>query len=200
MDKLKATFANYENYLAFVQEKLNKFFKAQSPFIACKEGCAHCCKNAQFPYSQMEFNYLIYGSLSIDKEIQSQIEKNIEKVLKDKKEFQGEKFRYDCPFLINNSCSVYQHRGLICRAFGLLEICHQDKLKIPFCHELGLNYANVVDNDKKIISEEKYKALNVEEQPLSYNVGYNFLTSEEIENSFNFKFGEKKSLIDWLEE
>ena len=27
MDKLKATFANYENYLAFVQEKLNKFFK-----------------------------------------------------------------------------------------------------------------------------------------------------------------------------
>ena len=63
MDKLKEKFENYEKYLKFVQEKLNKFFEAQSPYISCKKGCAFCCKNAQFPYSELEFNYLVYKTL-----------------------------------------------------------------------------------------------------------------------------------------
>ena len=199
MDKLKEKFENYEKYLKFIQEKLNKFFEAQSPYISCKKGCAFCCQNAQFPYSEMEFNYLVFGSLMLDKDIQAKIEANIEGILKNKKEFTGDVFKYDCPFLIDNSCSVYNYRGLVCRAFGLVELGKNNKVKIPFCHEKGLNYANVVDEEKQIISEEKYLALKESKEPLSYNVGYDFMTSEKIENSFKIKFGDKKPLIDWFE-
>lgn len=199
MDKLKGKFENYEKYLKFVQEKLNKFFEAQSPYISCKKGCAFCCQNAQFPYSEMEFNYLVYGSLLLDKDVQAKVEANIEQILKNKKEFKGDVFKYDCPFLIDNSCSVYNNRGLVCRAFGLVELGKNNKVKIPFCHELGLNYANVVDEEQQIISEEKYLALKEPKEPLSYNVGYDFMTSEKIEKTFDIQFGDKKPLIDWFE-
>lgn len=188
---------NFVKYLEFVQNKLDKFFEQQSPYIACKKGCGLCCKNAEFPFSEIEFNYLIKGSLSLPVEIQNKIEANITKVLKDKKEFKGEIFKYNCPFLIDNSCSIYEHRGIVCRTFGLIE-ANEDNAKIPFCHEKGLNYSNVVDEEKKVISQEKYLALNEDKQPLAYNINYNFLTNEKIEEKYSFKFGDKKPLIEWF--
>ena len=188
---------NFVKYLTFLQNKLNIFFEQQSPYIACEKGCGLCCKNAEFPFSEMEFNYLIKGSLSLPVEVQNKIEANIAKVLQDKKEFNGKVFKYDCPFLIDNSCSIYEHRGIVCRTFGLIE-ADENKAKIPFCYEKGLNYSNVVDKDNQIISEEKYLALNEEKRPLAYNINYKFLTSEKVENEFGFKFGEKKPLIDWF--
>ena len=200
MDKLKEKFENYEKYLKFVQEKLNKFFEAQSPYISCKKGCAFCCKNAQFPYSELEFNYLVYGSLMLSKDIQAKVEANIEKTLKDKKEFKGAVFKYNCPFLIDDSCSVYNNRGVVCRAFGLAEINKDGNSKVPFCHELGLNYSQVVDEKTQTISKEKYLALNEEKEPLAYNVSYKFLTEDRMAKNFNFEFGEKRPLIDWFEQ
>lgn len=198
MNEVEKNIKNYSKYLEFLQGKLNKFFEAQSPYIACKKGCALCCKNAQFPFSEVEFNYLVQGSLSLPKEIQEKIDKNIQKVLKEKETFQGEVFKYDCPFLIDDSCSLYLYRGIVCRAFGLVESNDEGNAKIPFCHEIGLNYSQVVDEEKMLISEEKYLALNEEKQPLAYNVGYKFLTGEKIEKEFGFKFGDKKPLIDWF--
>ncbi|MBQ8886995.1 MAG: YkgJ family cysteine cluster protein [Candidatus Gastranaerophilales bacterium] len=186
-------------YLNFLQNNLNKFYEQQSPYIACQRGCCLCCKNAQFPFSEMEFNYLIQGSLTLSKEVQNKIEENIAKVIKDKKEFNGETFKYDCPFLIDNVCSVYEYRGIVCRTFGLIEE-NGDKAKIPFCHEEGLNYSNVVDKEKNTISQEKYLALNEENLPLAYNINYNLLTSKKVEQEFGFKFGDKKPLIDWFSE
>ena len=188
---------NFVKYLNFLQNKLNTFFEQQAPYIACKKGCGLCCKNAEFPFSEMEFNYLIKGSLTLSIEIQNKVEENIEKILKDKKEFKGEKFKYNCPFLIENNCSIYEHRGIVCRSFGLIE-ASEDKVKIPFCYEQELNYSNVVDNEKKIISQEKYLALKEEKSPLAYNINYKFLTSEKVENEYGFKFGDKKPLIDWF--
>ena len=188
---------NFVKYLNFLQNKLNTFFEQQAPYIACKKGCGLCCKNAEFPFSEMEFNYLIKGSLTLSTEIQNKVEENIEKILKDKKEFKGEKFKYNCPFLIENNCSIYEHRGIVCRSFGLIE-ASDDKAKIPFCYEQELNYSNVVDNEKKIISQEKYLALKEEKSPLAYNINYKFLTSEKVENEYGFKFGDKKPLIDWF--
>ena len=53
---------------------------------------------------------------------------------------------------------------------------------------------------EKIISVEKYKKLgeNIPE-PLAYDVGYEFLTSKNLEENFHITFGEKKPLIDWFE-
>lgn len=190
---------NFVKYLNFLQNNLDKFFEQQTPYIACKKGCDLCCKNAQFPFSEMEFKYLIQGSLTLPKEIQNKIEENITKILKDKKDFTGDVFKYNCPFLIDNVCSIYEYRGIVCRTFGLIETT-EEKAKIPFCHSTGLNYSNVVDEEKKTISQEKYLALNEEKQPLAYNINYKFLTSEKVENEYGFKFGDKRPLIDWFSE
>ena len=185
------------NYLNFLQNNLNKFFEQQAPYMACKKGCGLCCKNAQFPFSNMEFNYLIQGSLSLPNEIQQKIEENITKIKKDKSEFNGNVFKYDCPFLIDNTCSVYKNRGIVCRTFGLIEAT-EEKAKIPFCHEMGLNYSNVVNEEKKTISQVKYLSLNEKKQPLAYNINYKFLTNEKVEKEYGFQFGEIKPLIDWF--
>lgn len=200
MNEVGKNIENYSKYLEFLQGRLNKFFEAQSPYIACKKGCALCCKNAQFPYSEVEFSYLIQGSLSLPKEIQEKVDKNIQKVLKEKESVQGANFKYDCPFLIDNECSIYLYRGIVCRTFGLIEVNNEGNDKIPFCHEKGLNYSLVVDEEKMLISEEKYLALNEEKQPLAYNISYKFLTSEKMEKEFCFNFGDKKPLIDWFSE
>ncbi len=186
---------NYILYLKFLDEKLNNFFKAQSPYIFCHKGCGKCCKNALFPYSSVEVQYLMHGFGKLDVETQNIIQNNIKKAAQDKEN--SAENRYDCPFLINDICCVYEYRGIICRSFGLVTSTEGNS-KVPFCAYEGLNYSNVVDTENNTISLEKFQKLNIKQEPLSYNIGYNFLTSEKVEKVFNFKFGEKKCLIDLL--
>jgi len=189
---------NYVTYLKFISEKLEKFFENQKDYIFCKKGCAKCCKNAQFPYSMAEVTYLLQGSVQLDDETQNKIYENVIKINKEKEKFDGKVFLYDCPFLINDACCVYEYRGLVCRSFGLITKKDENTSKIPFCYKLGLNYSNVMDFEQNKITPEKFAASGIKEEPHGYNVSYDFLTSEDFERAFNFKFGEKKPLIDWL--
>lgn len=191
---------NYLDYLVFIDKKLEKFFNKQKDYIFCKKGCGLCCQNAQFPYSKIEMQYLFLGTKELPKEIFDKIEANIEKILKNKKDFKGEKFVYDCPFLIDNVCSVYDFRGIICRSFGLMSIIQgtDKKNQVPFCYAKGLNYSNVIDPETKQVSAEKFKLTGIEEEPLAFNVSYDFLTGKDFEEAFKFEFGEKKPLIDWF--
>ncbi len=190
---------NYAVYLEFLNEKLKKFFESQKPYIFCRKGCAKCCKNSQFPYSAIEFRYLLNGALTLDKRIQEKIEANIKKLLEKKKNFRGKKFLYDCPFLIDDVCSVYPYRGVICRTFGLMTNTVNQKIKAPFCAFKGLNYSNVLNLRKKTISVRKFKKLNTKLEPLGFNISYKYLTCEDYERTFNIKFGESKPVIDWFE-
>lgn len=189
---------NYVLYLEFLNEKLEKFFNSQSPYIFCKKGCAKCCKNAQFPISAVELKYLLSGVVELDDEKQIQIEKNLKAVTERKAKFKGKKFLYDCPFLIDDACSVYEHRGVVCRAFGLMTNTEDNKVCAPFCCHNGLNYSNVLNLRAKTISLRKFKKLNTKLEPLGFNVRYSYLSDVDFENSFHFKFGEKKALIDWF--
>ena len=189
---------NYAVYLEFLNEKLKKFFESQKPYIFCRKGCAKCCKNSQFPYSAIEFRYLLNGALTLDKRIQEKIEANIKKLLEKKKNFRGKKFLYDCPFLIDDVCSVYPYRGVICRTFGLMTNTVNQKIKAPFCAFKGLNYSNVLNLRKKTISVRKFKKLNTKLEPLGFNISYKYLTCEDYERTFNIKFGESKPVIDWF--
>lgn len=189
---------NYKNYLNFLDGKLEKFFASQKPYIFCKKGCAKCCKNAQFPYSLLEIKYLLLGFLKLDASVQEKVENNLQKVVEKKKKYRGKKFKYDCPFLIDDVCCVYDYRGIVCRTFGLMTNTEEKGLMAPFCYELGLNYSNVLNLRKKTVSTRKFKKLNVKEEPLAFNVGYKYLTNPEYENTFNIKFTDKKPLIDWF--
>ena len=191
-------FGNYIAYLEFLNKKLVQFFASQKPFIFCKKGCSKCCQNSEFPYSAIEAKFLLQGALTLDEKTQQQIETNISKTLEKKKKHKGKQFKYDCPFLINNECCVYEYRGVICRTFGLMTNYEDGKVKTPFCAYKGLNYSNVLNLRKSTISARKYKKLNVKEEPLGFNISYKYLTSEDYEKAFGLKFGEKKPLIEWF--
>ena len=190
--------ADYAFYISYLNKKLSKFFESQSPYIFCKRGCSKCCENGEYPFSKLEYEFLMIGFSKLSLELQQKILKKISDIKKQKQKSNGE-FTYECPFLINHECSVYEFRGIICRSFGLMSINWEGNSRIPFCAFEGLNYSNVVDCDTKIISMEKYKQLgdNLPE-PLAFNTGYKFLTSENIEKGFHLNFGDKKPLIDWF--
>lgn len=191
---------NYIIYLKFLEKKLTKFFDKQKPYIRCQKGCGLCCQNAQFPYSKLEIDYLMTGAWQLDLETKKLVAQNINRIIQEKKNFNGkpDEFKYDCPFLINNVCSVYKYRGIICRTFGLMYMGEDNKAKIPFCCFKGYNYANVVKDGSGVISSEKVKALGDVEEPVAFNISYKFLTCEDFEQGFKIKFGEKKPLIDWF--
>ena len=199
-DEQSIILANYKAYLNFLESKLQKFFASQEPYIFCKKGCSKCCRHAQFPYSAVEFRYLLNGALTLDNDTQKKIETNIKQVLEKKKKYRGKKFLYDCPFLIDDCCSVYNYRGVICRTFGLMTNTENQKIKAPFCAFKGLNYSNVLNLRKKTISVIKFKKLNTKAEPLGFNISYKYLTCEDYERTFNIKFGESKPVIDWFEQ
>ena len=191
---------NYLKYLAFLNKKFDEFFISQKPYIFCKKGCALCCKNAEFPYSKIEFIYLLSGLKSLDKQTATGILTNIQKLISLKKKNKQPKFLYDCPFLTDNVCSIYPYRGLVCRTFGLLSIGKNGNVKIPFCSSMGLNYSNILDKEKRQLSSELFEKSGYKEKPVGFNIEYDFITNKKFEEKFGFSFGDKKPLIDWFEE
>lgn len=190
--------SNYIFYLQYVNKKLENFFKQQEPYIMCKKGCSKCCENGEYPFSKLEFDYLMVGFLQLPYEVQEKINAKIKKLKEEKEKYSGEKaFVHECPFLVNKSCSVYEYRGITCRSFGLMSINEKGNSKIPFCAFEGLNYSSVIDKETSIISSEKYEKLGIAQEPLAYNVSYDFLTSENISKNFEIDFGDKKALLDW---
>lgn len=190
---------NYLSYLQFINGHITRFFNSQKPYIKCQRGCAKCCQNGEYPFSEIEFQLLQLGFRLLEKEKQDKILQNIAKIKANKEKASSKNtFVYECPFLIDNECSVYKYRGLICRTFGLMYMRENNTPQIPFCAFEGLNYSNVLDPENKKISAEKWQKLGEKIEPLAFNVSYKEITKKEYEEKFNFKFGEFKSLIDWL--
>lgn len=187
----------YQIYLKYLDKKLGEAFKEQSPYIFCKEGCSSCCEKGEYPFSEIEFSYLMLGVRLLDPQTISIIEQNIEKIRQDKQNCEG-KFLHACPFLVNKRCSLYQFRGIICRSHGLAFFSKTKQLLVPACVDEGLNYSNVYDFETKKISSEKYKALGIKQEPLAHNFGIYFLTNNEITQELGLVFGEIKPMHEWF--
>ena len=178
----------YREYLSLLDIKLQKMFEAQSPFIKCKNGCAHCCKMGKYPLSELEFINLLFCYYSLPEKKQLQILQQIKTLLSEPMPDS-----YECPFLTEDSCSVYPERPLICRSFGLLTY-YNDEKSIPFCVDLGLNYSDVYnDNESKITGKAPDGT-----EPLAYNADRRTLRSKKFEQDFNIYFGEDKPLYEFL--
>jgi Fe-S-cluster containining protein len=199
-------YENYQEYLNWLSAYLEKYFKDQSPYIHCKEGCSFCCEKGEYPFSRLEFEYVSLGIKFLPVEVQNQIKQQVEiiKEAKDsfKKTNEGEKFLHSCPFLIDKKCSVYDYRGLICRSHGLLyfdiDKNGEEQFRIPACVHRGLNYSEVYDEKLQMISSKKFIDSGIVVEPLSYNVGIDFLQDNEKTRELNLDFGESKALIDWF--
>jgi Fe-S-cluster containining protein len=189
---------NYLKFLSYFQNLLNKHFENQSPYIKCKKGCAKCCQNGDYPFSEIELKFLKRGFERLDLALQKQILLKIKELLDEKSKFGEKEFKHVCPFLIDNNCSVYEYRGLVCRTFGLIKQREGKNEQMPFCAYEGLNYSEVIDLEKNLVTKEKIKEAGYNVEPVSYNIHYKFLTSEKFSKSYNFDYGQTGPLLDIL--
>lgn len=193
----------YEKYLELIDNiLLKKYFNQQKHYLHCKEGCSHCCKSGQYPFTELEFKYFMLGYNNLKEEYKDIIQERIKKIKQDQEKSTDEVFMYECPFLINECCCLYKYRAIICRTYGLLYfITAKDgstKNLIPSCMNLGLNYSNVYDKEQKFISEELWEKSGIEEEPVAYNISHKALINNSATEELGLEFGELKALIDWF--
>ena len=193
----------YCQFIRVIQNRIDEHFEKQKEYIHCKEGCAYCCKNGEYPCSELEFEFIKLGFMSLDKEIQQKIINNVLKIKADKAANTKDKFIYECPFLLDDRCSIYKYRMIICRTFGLSYYDKDDDkkkntLKVPFCMHQGLNYSEVYDQNKKVFSTDLYRKLGYLNEPMAYSLGVESLMDKFGKDIMHIDFGEIKTLIEWL--
>jgi uncharacterized protein len=76
--------------------------------VACRRGCSNCCKNPTVPFTEPE----LMG-------INWYVTEKLAHPLKDrvKERLHHHASTHECPFLVDNECSIYEVRPLICRQF-----------------------------------------------------------------------------------
>lgn len=191
----------YCQFIRVIMGRLNSHFEEQKDYIFCKEGCALCCKNGEYPCSELEYEFLKLGFATLDEDTQKIILAKIEKLKEEKSKSTAKPFVHECPFLINDRCSVYRHRMIICRTFGLAYYKNENGkqvIKSPFCMENGLNYHNVYDKNSKIFSKELFKKTGLKQEPIAYNLDRNTLIQKFGREIMELEFGEDKPMLDWL--
>ena len=190
----------YKKYLNTVQDFLDKCFEDQKEYISCKKGCAHCCEKGAYPYSQLEFDYLILGFFKMDLKEQQKVIKRIQDLKEEYARIEDkEKFMYRCPFLNDEKvCTVYDYRGVICRVSGLLKYGKNEEIVMPFCQSLGLNYSNVYNREEKMIDLNLIEKYGYKNRPKAYDLSFKTLMSKDLFKDVVIDFGEIKSLIEWL--
>lgn len=186
------TIENYEKFLEIVDEDLRKIFDYQKEYLCCSEGCAHCCKQGDYPMSELEFKYLIVGFEKLSEDLKEKIRANMEvtKV--------GDKDSYVCPFLIENKCSVYHNRPLVCRAFGVLTEDAKGNPSYPFCTTIGLNFSKIYDKEKQHLSSELAEKNGYKIFPKIFRLSNKVFMNLPLAKKLNLDFGEAKKMVDFL--
>ena len=160
---------NYISFLEKLDAQLEIYHKSYSEHIFCQKGCSYCCEKGDYPLSEIELRYLMLGYSGLDNKIKLIVQQNIRCIEKSGK----------CPFLINQCCSIYKFRPIICRVHGLPYICSNNLVKLPYCVNNGLNFSKVYVNNEFII------------EPIKTNLD-TFSLLKEID------CGEIRNLYDWL--
>ena len=205
MENFKERIEAYRLYLELIHKRMiDKYFEEQAPYLFCKEGCSHCCERGQFPVSNIEMEYIMIKFAHLDNDKRKKILENIQELIKEKQEnnISTEDYFYKCPFLLDNKCSVYDNRALICRTHGLMFFIEDnkdgEKIKIPFCVHLNLNYSNVFDKEQNMITDELVEKVGAKIPPQAYNLSLKVLTNKDVTTKLGFEFGEIKPLIEWF--
>ena len=188
----------YEIFLYTLNKELQKMFDNQAEFIKCKEGCSYCCEKGEYPFSELEFNYLIEGYKQLDSNTKKIIKENIKQINKEKSKNTDKIFMHKCPLLIDKRCSVYQNRGIICRTFGLLCEHNDGRLTIPFCHEYGLNYAQLYDKELGQLIDERDGIKLSKTEPAAFRIERDNIMNLSIAKNLNIVWGDSKTMIDFI--
>lgn len=174
----------YEKFLEKLDKRLEKYFEEQCEFIKCKIGCSACCEVGEYPFSRLEAEYLMIGYANLPLDIKDLVKENINQLKKDKPQL------YQCPFLINHLCSVYKYRGIVCRTHGLAWYDEEyEKIKLPYCVNLGLNYSKVFDRETGEVFLQ---------DPIKARLRIDSILRSSMAEEYELECGEIRPLIKWF--
>lgn len=114
----------YNTIINELNTRCNKLHVIHQQHTMCKKGCSQCCMD--FSVLPIEFYAIL-------------------EAIKDNPPLRYNK-KEGCAFLVDNTCSIYEHRPSICRSHGL-PILNMDEtgeqMELSFC---PLNFTKVDDN------------------------------------------------------
>ena len=174
----------YASFLEEFDKRLKEYFSAHKEFLCCKKGCTECCEIGEYPFSRLEAEYIMSGYIKLLPNVQLKIKRNIENILKTYKYSEN----YQCPFLINKECALYDYRGIVCRTFGLAYVVN-GIVKLPECVNSGLNYSKVYNKNKKEV---------ILENPVKENLMTDKVLRSKLAEEYQLECGEIRPLIKWF--
>jgi Fe-S-cluster containining protein len=124
------------------------------PEIPCSKGCSHCCHNQLFRVTQVEWEVVREGLLALPDEKRKQVMENAWRMYASHYEAlegmaeawsDGDNISKElhvgtpktCPFLLENRCSIYEHRPAICRGYGYSSATIGPKVSLLICQQEG---------------------------------------------------------------
>ncbi len=102
MKENSSSFTAYSKLIKNTDKTSESLSAKHSPHMNCRSGCDLCCMN--YSILPIEFHYIL------EQLRKAGLKKNSST---DKEDAEG------CVFLINHTCSIYNHRPMICRTHGL---------------------------------------------------------------------------------
>jgi Fe-S-cluster containining protein len=122
--------SNYRAFIKSVDALTVKLTERYQAHLLCRAGCSGCCHHhlSVFPVEAASVQSAI---ASLTDEVQQRLHIQAKTVME--KETNGE--MASCPLLLENCCSIYESRPLICRTQGLPLLYETDKgaQEVDFC-------------------------------------------------------------------
>lgn len=117
-------------------QKISDFEKKLSPVSleksSCRQGCSKCCYT-DISVFQIEANNIRHWFDTLSPQEKIKLNKAWSLPLSERENFQGEKVS-SCSFLVNEACTIYEARPLICRTQGLaLMFKEDDQVFLDIC-------------------------------------------------------------------
>jgi hypothetical protein len=101
--RIRADNASVQSKLGRIYALVDEFSAHRAPYVACRQGCSDCCRmNVQI--SNLEAARIAAATGRRARTLSRGVQHADDK-------FAGEA----CPFLIDSSCSIYEHRPYVCR-------------------------------------------------------------------------------------
>ncbi len=134
--------ANYRSLVDRVDDRCREIESAFAEEIACRKGCAGCCRHITvFP---VEAEALSRALAALDGGSLGSVKMQARRATADG----------PCPLLVEDACAVYDHRPIICRTHGLAVLTREgDEPRVDFCPDnfagrAGLPSEAVIDLDR----------------------------------------------------
>jgi Fe-S-cluster containining protein len=102
----------YLHIVNAVDEEFERNRKLHGHRMRCGQGCTDCCHH-RFVISGLEAHHMAEGLKLTTPEIRERLRSRASEYIRRTEQ------RLPCPALEGGACSIYEHRPLICRKFGM---------------------------------------------------------------------------------